>query len=51
MMVSANKGQPQIPNQKKVWTTSEIKNLSVYEYEKVSAEIDAAYREGRVIRR
>jgi hypothetical protein len=35
---------------KKVWTTSEIKKLSVYEFDHYSKDIDKAYQEGRVIR-
>lgn len=37
-------------NRKKVWTTSEIKNLSVHEYDRLSKDIDKAFTEGRVIK-
>jgi len=36
-------------NEKKIWTTSEIAALSVYQYEEVSKELDAAFKEGRIV--
>jgi hypothetical protein len=35
--------------EKKIWTTSEIAALSVYQYEEVSKELDAAFKEGRIV--
>ncbi len=35
--------------QEKTWTTSEIANLSVDQYEKLQPEIDEAFTEGRVV--
>lgn len=34
----------------KIWTTSEISRLSVEQYDKYSAELDAAFREGRIVK-
>lgn len=34
----------------KIWTTSEIKNLSVQDFDRYSKDIDAAYASGRVIK-
>ncbi len=35
--------------QEKIWTTSEIANLSVDQYEKVQTQVDEAFTEGRVV--
>jgi uncharacterized protein YutD len=35
--------------QEKLWTTSEIANLSVDQYEKFQPEIDEAFKEGRIV--
>jgi len=35
--------------QEKLWTTSEIANLSVDQYEKVQAELDDAFNTGRIV--
>lgn len=35
--------------EKKIWTTSEIEALSVYQYEEVSKELDEAFKEGRIV--
>jgi uncharacterized protein YutD len=35
--------------QEKIWTTSEIANLSVDQYEKVQAQVDEAFTAGRVV--
>jgi 23S rRNA maturation mini-RNase III len=34
----------------KIWTTSEISRLSVQQYEAMSNELDAAFREGRIVK-
>jgi hypothetical protein len=44
------KSKTQDPSpQEKIWTTSEIANLSVDQYEKVQAQVDEAFTAGRVV--
>lgn len=43
-------GSRQVDSRDKIWTTTEIKRLSSKEFEKVSNDIDKAYKEGRVIK-
>jgi len=37
-------------SKEKIWTTSEISKLSVKQYEKLQPELDAAFREGRIVK-
>lgn len=37
-------------SQEKIWTTSEIAQLSVNQYEKLQSELDRAFEEGRIVK-
>ena len=49
VQVGAKAQDPSTP-QEKLWTTSEIANLSVDQYEKLQPEIDEAFKTGRIIK-
>lgn len=46
--VTAKTDEPQ--SQEKIWTTSEIANLSVNQYEQLQSELDKAFEEGRIVK-
>lgn len=48
VQVSTKTDEPQ--SQEKIWTTSEIANLSVNQYEELQSELDRAFEEGRIMK-
>jgi 23S rRNA maturation mini-RNase III len=48
--VSVKKKASEPSGKDKIWTTSEISRLSVQQYEAMSNELDAAFREGRIVK-
>lgn len=49
-VVSVSRKAEPVTGEKRVWKTSEIDRLSVADYEKYSSEIDAAFKEGRIVK-